>query len=165
MGWSVVEKESVTDPWSPSIADEGPGEGDMFYASMHVHAGVAVVTCRGRLDTAAWRACGFALAAAVQVESPWVILDLRQATVGPESVAVLSLVRRYASRHGARLALAALSPEGLHALQQAQVTALCRIMPTVPAAVAAAGVRMGPVHRMPAVGTTAAPVPDVGVRT
>jgi len=159
----VAENDTVTDSWSAAPTDDAPGEDDVFYATMHVDTGVAVVACRGRLDTAAWRVCEFALAAAVQVESPWVIADLGQATVGPASVAVLALMHRYVARRGALLALAALSPEGLQALTQAQVTALYRIMPTVPIAVAAAGVRVRPGHRTPAVGSAGDRVPDAGV--
>ena len=161
----MAEKDTVTGPRRSARKDDEPNEGDAFFASMHVHTGVAVVTCRGRLDTAAWRACGFALAAAVQVESPWVIADLGQATVGPESLAVLALMRRYVARHGALLALAAVSPDGLQALKQAEVTAQYRIMPTLPIAVAVAGLRVRPAARLPAVAATAERVHDVRVMT
>jgi len=65
---------------------------------------------------------------------------------------VLAFMRRYVARHGALFALAALSPDGLQALKQAEVTAQYRIMPTLPIAVAVAGLRVRPAERLPAMG-------------
>lgn len=99
---------------------------------------VMVITCRGLLDVAAMRPCAAALAMALERRPRWVIADLGGAQIVRQSTAVLTLMRRFAARHGTRLALAAVDDEGLRILHEAKVSALYTIRPTVALAIGTA---------------------------
>lgn len=102
-------------------------------------AGARVLDCSGRLDATSLPACASALAACLPVRPPWIVADLRHVEIGRDSLAVLSLMRRYVERGGAQFALVATDPGLLRVLRDANVAGLYRIGSTVLLAISAPG--------------------------
>jgi hypothetical protein len=127
-------------PVPPPEADRRPGAaGGSFRTTLRVIDGICVMTCLGSVNAGSLRACASALAAALSSRPEWIVADLRQVALEPESLPVLSMMRRCSERHGTRFVLAAVSSEGRRMLQEARVSALFLAQPTVPLAVAQAG--------------------------
>jgi hypothetical protein len=103
-----------------------------------VHAGVPVVSCDGHLGADTVQDCAREFAQVVRLRPRTVVIDLSRANVDAESVPVLGLVRHFTTRHGIRLALAAVPPRGLDVLRQFEVAQLYEVFPTLPLAVGAA---------------------------
>ena len=110
-----------------------------FRIVMRTEAGVTVLGCAGDLDADSLRACATALAACLLMHPAWIVADLRQADICRESLAVLTLMRRYVERGGAQLVLVSTDPEQLRILREANVAGLYRVGPTVPQAIEASG--------------------------
>jgi hypothetical protein len=102
-------------------------------------AGVPVLGCAGDLDAVSLRACATALAACLPMHPAWIVADLRQADISRESLAVLTLMRRYVERGGAQLVLVSTDPEQLRILRDANLAGLYRVGSTVPQAIEAPG--------------------------
>jgi hypothetical protein len=112
-----------------------------FRISMSVVAGVPVVALEGHLAPDCLRDCSATIATAVRLRPRWIVADLSRAVVDEDSVPVLGLMRRFAARHGVKLALAAVPPRGLDVLRLAEVGPLYDVHATVPLAMAAATAR------------------------
>jgi hypothetical protein len=109
-----------------------------FRISLSVVAGVPLVVCEGHLGPDCVRDCSTTFAGAVRLRPRWIIADLSRAIVDEESVLVLGLMRRFAGRHGIKLALAAVPPRGLDVLRTAEVATLYDVHATVSLALATA---------------------------
>ncbi len=110
-----------------------------FRVTTRSEAGARVLDCSGRLDATSLPACASALAACLPVRPPWIVADLRHAEIGRDSLAVLSLMRRYVERGGAEFVLVTTDPGLLQVLQEANVAGLYRIGSTVLLAIGAPG--------------------------
>lgn len=105
---------------------------------MRVVTGVPVVACEGFLGVDGVRACSTTFAGAVRLRPRWIVADLSRAVIDEDSVPVLGLMRRFTNRHGIKLALAAVPPQGLEVLRAAEVAQLYDMHATVSLALAAA---------------------------
>jgi hypothetical protein len=108
---------------------------------MRVVTGVPVVTFEGPLALDGVRACSDTFAGAVRLRPRWIVADLSRAVIDEDSVPVLGLMRRFTTRHGIKLALAAVPPQGLQVLRAAEVAQLYDVHATVSLALTAATVQ------------------------
>ena len=104
------------------------------------HAGtIAIVTFEGEMGRAAVATAGAGVDLALHASPTWVVADLSRAELETDSVALLGLIRRRVARERVRFALAGLSPRGRRILDDARVTPLYRIYPSVPVALGVIG--------------------------
>jgi anti-anti-sigma regulatory factor len=96
------------------------------------------------MDAASLPACASALAACLPVPPAWIAVDLRQAEIGPDSLALLALMRRYVERAGAQFVVVSTDPELVRILRDADVTGPYRIGSTLLRAI---GAPAGPFRR------------------
>jgi hypothetical protein len=113
--------------------------GRCFRIVRRSEAGVPVLGLAGDLDAVSLRACATALAACLPMHPAWVVADLRQAGICRESLAVLTLMRRYVERGGAQLVLVSTDPEQLRILRDANVAGSYRVGSTALQAIEASG--------------------------
>jgi hypothetical protein len=143
-GQDVTDRAPLTGALPDGIGADGAGVAvelaeKSFRIVTRTEAGVPVLACAGDLDAVSLRACATALAACLPSRPAWIVADLRQAGICRESLAVLTLMRRYVERGGAQLVLVSTDPEQLRILRDANVAGLYRVGSTVPQAVEAPG--------------------------
>jgi anti-anti-sigma regulatory factor len=81
-----------------------------FTLSSVLVGSTAALSLAGRVDLAALPACRHAVDGLLREGATLITVDLQVAHFDDESIALLALMRRYALRHGARLALADIPP-------------------------------------------------------
>jgi anti-anti-sigma factor len=103
-----------------------------FTVSTLVIGTAAVLSLAGRVDLATLPACRRAVDDLLQESVELITVDLQVAHFDDESIALLALMRRYAARHGVRLALADIPPHVARVLDRAGVSWLYRPERKVP---------------------------------
>jgi anti-anti-sigma factor len=103
-----------------------------FTVSTLVIGTTAVLSLAGRVDLATLPACRRAVDDLLQERVELITVDLQVAHFDDESITLLALMRRYAARHGARLALADIPPHVARVLDRAGVGWLYRPERKVP---------------------------------
>lgn len=93
--------------------------------------GTPVLRLTGRLSRPGLVQCRAAIDNAIAAGAPYLVVDLREVTFDPSSVALLGLVRRYCSRRQTTVVLAGVPHVVRDMLRQARVSDLYRSFPTV----------------------------------
>jgi anti-anti-sigma factor len=101
-----------------------------FQVSTRVTSGVAVVTVEGRLEPSAMHTCRSALDAILRLRAPRIVLDLSQAQLDPESIAMLTSMRRYVGHFGVTLTLTGVSRVVRQILERDHLDSVFRVRPT-----------------------------------
>jgi hypothetical protein len=107
--------------------------------TVHVDAGLAILTVTGSLTGRPGLVCRTALEAAIGARVPRVVLDLRAAVIKPESRPVLQILEAEAARHGVSVWLVGLSVPSRIILLRGDPSARHRTFDTVADAVEAGG--------------------------
>jgi anti-anti-sigma factor len=97
-----------------------------FAVSTVVVGTTAVLSLEGRVDLSALPACRHAVDELLRDGVTQITVDLQVAHFDDESIALLALMRRYALRHRARLALADIPPHVARVLERTGVSWLYR---------------------------------------
>lgn len=109
----------------------------LFHIVTREEAGTRVLDCVGRMDATSLPACASALAACLPPRPVWIVADLRETELGPESLALLTLMQRYIARGGAQFVMVSTDPDLLQILRDADSPGPYRIGPTVQLAIGA----------------------------
>jgi anti-anti-sigma factor len=113
-----------------SVTTRQTNEIASFQVSTRVSAGVAVLTCAGRLEPPAMPTCRGALDAILRLRAPQIVLDLSRAQLDPESITMLIWMHRYVGHFGVTLTLTGVSRAVSRVLEQDHLDSLFQVRPT-----------------------------------